>query len=56
MLEKAVVIKRFAYIPLGNELKEQTSVSEKQYQKFDNVSESNEKEEDKIKSKKAAPS
>ena len=52
MLEKAVVIKRFEYIPLGKELKKQTSVSEKRYQKFDNVFESNEKWEDKIKNRK----
>ena len=52
MLEKAVVIKRLEYIPLGKELKKQTSVSEKRYQKFDNVFESNEKWEDKIKNRK----
>ena len=44
-LEKAVAIKRFDDPPLGKELKKQTSVAEKQYQKFDNVFESNKKEE-----------
>ena len=56
LLEKAVAIKRFEHIPLGKELKKQTSVSEKQYQKFNNVFESNKKEENKIKSKNVAPS
>ena len=50
LLEKAAVIKRFEYSPLGKELKKQTSVSEKQYQKLDNLIESNEKE-DKTKNK-----
>ena len=37
LLEKAVAIKRFEYWLLGKELKKQTSVSEKQYQKFNNA-------------------
>ena len=41
MLEKAASFKRFEYSPLGKELKKQTSVAEKQYQKF----ESNKNEE-----------
>ena len=41
--EKAAAIKIFKYSPLGKELKKQTSVTEKQYQKFDNVFESNKK-------------
>ena len=41
MLQKAATIKRFEYCPLGKELKKQTSVAEKQYQKL----ESNKKEE-----------
>ena len=49
MLEKAAVIKRFEYSPLGKELKKRTSVAEKQYQKFDSGFGSNEKEEVKIK-------
>ena len=36
LLEKAVAIKRFEYYSLGKELEKQTSVVEKQYQKFDN--------------------
>ena len=43
-LEKAAVIKIFEYSPLGKGLKKQTSVAEKQYQKLDNVFESNKKE------------
>ena len=43
-LEKAATIKRFDHPLLGNELKKQTSVAEKQCQKFD-VFESNKKEE-----------
>ena len=50
MLEKSAAIKR--YSPLGKELKKQTSVTEKRYQKFDKVFELNRKEEGKIKNKK----
>ena len=50
-LEKAAVIKRFEYSPLGKALKKQTSVAEKQYQKFYNAFESNKNEKDKTKSK-----
>ena len=53
MLEKAAVIKRFEYSPLGKELKKGTSVAEKQYQKFDSGFGSNEKEEVKIKNKRS---
>ena len=53
MLEKAAAIKRFEYSPLGKELKKQTSVAEKQYQKFNNDFESIKKEEDKRKSKRS---
>ena len=49
LLEKAAAIKSFKYSPLGKELKKQNSVAEKQYQKFDNAFEYNEKEEDKTK-------
>ena len=35
LLEKAVVLKKFEYSPLGKELKAQTSPAEKQYQKLD---------------------
>ena len=35
LLEKAAALKRFS--PLGRELKRQTSVAEKQYQKLDNT-------------------
>ena len=33
--EKAATIKRFEYSPLGTELKRQTDIEKKQYQKFD---------------------
>ena len=36
-------MKRFEYSPLGEELKKQTSVAEKQYQKLDNTYESDKK-------------
>ena len=51
LLQKAPVIKRFEYSPLGKELKKQTSVAEKQYQQFYNAFESNKEEEDKTKNK-----
>ena len=35
LLEKAAAIKRFEYSSLGKELKKQSSVSEKQYQKIE---------------------
>ena len=38
--EKTAALKRFEYSPLGKELKNQTSVAEKQYQKLDNTYES----------------
>ena len=50
--KKAAAIKRFEYSPLGKELKKQTNVAEKQYQKFDEVFESNKKKEGKTKAKK----
>ena len=53
LLEKAAAIKRFEYSLLGKELKRQTNVAEKQYQKFDNAFESNKKEEIKTKSKRS---
>ena len=37
LLERAAALKRFEYSPLGKELKNQTSVTEKQYQSFDKV-------------------
>ena len=37
MLEKGAALKRFKYLRLGSELKKQTSVAEKQYQKLDNT-------------------
>ena len=50
LLEKAAAIKR--YLPLGKELKKQTSIAEKQYQKFDIAFKSNKKDEDKTKKQK----
>ena len=52
LLEKSAASKRFEYSPLGKELKKQTSVPEKQHQRFDNAFESNKKEEVKPKNKK----
>ena len=49
LLQKAAAIKRFEFSLLGKELKKQTSVAEKQYQKFGNGFESNKNEEVKIK-------
>ena len=51
MLEKAAALKRFESSLLGKELKKQTSVAEKQYQKSGNAFVSNKKEEDKTKKK-----
>ena len=53
LLEKAAVISKFEYSPLDKELKKQTSVDEKQCQKFNIVFESNKKEEDKTKNKRS---
>ena len=53
LLEKAAAIKRFEYSPLEKELKKQTIVAVKQYQKFDNAFESNKNEEDKTKNKRS---
>ena len=41
LLEKSAAIKRLEFSPLGKELKKQTSVAGRQYQKFDNAFESN---------------
>ena len=35
LLEKAAALKRFEYSPLGKELKAQTDIAKKQYQKLD---------------------
>ena len=37
LLEKASALKRFEYSPVGSELKKQTNVAEKQYQKLDST-------------------
>ena len=37
LLEKAATIKIFEYSPLGEELKKETNIAEKQYQKLDNI-------------------
>ena len=39
MLEKAATIKRFEYLPLSSELKKQTCIPEKKYQRLDKASE-----------------
>ena len=44
LLEKAVMMQRSEYSPLGKELKKQASIAEKQYQDFD-VFNHDEKEE-----------
>ena len=41
LLEKAAAMKRFEYFPLGKELKAQTDIAKKQYQKLDDTSEFN---------------
>ena len=35
LLEKAAIIKRFEYSPLGSELKRQTDIAKKQYQELE---------------------
>ena len=37
LLEKAAKMKRFEYLPLGRELKPQTDIGKKQYQKLDDT-------------------
>ena len=37
LLEKTATLKRFEYSPLGKELKAQTAITKKQYQKLDNT-------------------
>ena len=37
LLEKTATTKRFEYWPLGKELRAQTNIAEKQYQKLDNI-------------------
>ena len=53
MLEKAAALKSFECSPLGKELKKQTSVVEKKYQKFDRAFESNRNEEVETKNKRS---
>ena len=48
LLQTDAALKIFEYLPLGKELKKQTSVAEQHYQKFDNDFEYKEKEEVKI--------
>ena len=50
MLEKAATIKRFEYLPLGKELKAQTDIAKKQYQKLDKIYEFDEKKNQQLKS------
>ena len=45
LLEKAVALKRFEYLPLGKELKAQTSDAEKQYEKLEEDFKPSKKEE-----------
>ena len=45
MLERATALKIFEYLPLGKELKKETSIAAKQYQSFDKVFVDDEKEE-----------
>ena len=51
LLEKAAAIKRFECSLLGKESKKQTSVAEKQYEKFDNAFAFNKNKENKTKNK-----
>ena len=59
--KKAAVIKRSEYSPLGKELKEQTDIAKKQYQKLESDFESNVKKKKKkswkieIKNKRSCP-
>ena len=48
-IQKVAGIKRFEYDPLGKELKKETSVAEKHYQKLDNDFESSKREQVKTK-------
>ena len=48
LLQTDAALKIFEYLPLGKELKKQTSIAEQHYQKFDNDFEYKEKEEVKI--------
>ena len=50
--EKAATVKRFEYSPLGKELKAQTGVIEKQYQKLNKTFESDDEEEERVTIKK----
>ena len=50
---KSSSTKRIEYLLLGKELKNQTSVAKKQYQKIDNGFESDKKEEENKKQKKS---
>ena len=52
MLEKTATIRRFEYSPIGSELKKQTSIAEKQYQRFDDVKELTTKDDKKTSIKK----
>ena len=45
LLEKVAALKRFEYLPLGKELKVQTSAAEKQYEKLEKYFKSSKKEE-----------
>ena len=49
LLEKAATIKRFEYSPLDSEMKKQTDVAKKQYQRPDKVLKFDKKEEPIIK-------
>ena len=49
MLEKAATIKRFEYSPLGSELKKQTDLVKKQYQRLGNAVEYDKEEPTAIK-------
>ena len=53
LLEKAAAIKRFEYSPFAKELKKQTRVAKKQYQKLDQTFESNKTLEEKTKNKRS---
>ena len=52
MQEKDAALKRFEYSPLGKELKAQTSVVEKQYQKLNKIFKSDDEEEEQVTVKK----
>ena len=55
LLEKAATMRRFEYSPVELELKVQTNVAEKRYQKLNNIFESDDKKEEPVTIKQEEP-